>query len=358
MNKVYPLKKWLVPSFWHIFLGFYFIKFYFSPWPFDGMWICLLALVIYLMAYYWGYYQEDRNKQLAAIVMIVSGIMASPYNTGACVFFQFAAFYIGLSSPARVAFPALAVVVLIILLLTQTYDIPVFNYTIPGILVSSALCFFGVFERVNQINKKKLAENEREIMRLDAIAERERIARDLHDVLGHTLTVIFLKCDVAKKLLYKDRLDDVYSELVHIETAARQTSKTLQDIIVNYRDINLTQEINNLVILLEQLKYTVIADIDIDPLPDKKIQQSLSLIIRESITNVIRHAQADRCEISLTSNQGQLFLKIKDNGQTQNEIRHGNGLKGMHDRVKLLNGSIKLTHDVQGTTIAVVIPLD
>ena len=357
MYNKHKFKKWLMPSFWNIFLGFFFIKFFISPLPFPGMWLSLFALAVYLSAYYWGYYHDNNKKLIAALIMIFSGIIASPYNWGASVFFQYSALYIGLSSNPKKAFVMLFILIMIILGLTNIYQLSILNFTMPAVLVSITLGFFGVFERINKKNKRKILENEKEIKRLDTIAERERIARDLHDVLGHTLTVIFLKCDVAKKILYENKLDTVYSELTQIEETARQTSKMLHKIIVNYQDTNLTLEINNLIMLLEQLNYQVVTDINISELNSIKIEKALSLIIRESVTNIIRHAEADYCGITLNIVNRSLHFNIKDNGKTNKKINFGKGLNGMRDRVKLLEGTFEVKQN-SGISININIPIN
>jgi two-component system sensor histidine kinase DesK len=190
--------------------------------------------------------------------------------------------------------------------------------------------------------------------------ERERIARDMHDVLGHTLSVIILKTDLAARLAHRDP-DRVVKELAEVDRIARATLDEVRQTLRGYRAKSLEHE-------LELARHTLtIAGVAVTtvfepPRLEPAQENVLCLALREGVTNVVRHARATRCRLAVTAKQGACLLEIEDDGESASMVdvpgihREGTGLSGMRERVAESGGSV--TQRVErGTKVTVRLPL-
>ncbi|HEN47145.1 MAG TPA: sensor histidine kinase, partial [Mizugakiibacter sp.] len=184
----------------------------------------------------------------------------------------------------------------------------------------------NVMWRRNLEANAELILSHEEVRRLAATAERERIGRDLHDLLGHTLSLITLKLELSGKLLDRDP-EAARQEIGEAEKVAREALREVRAAVTGMRAVSLAAELAAAKLLLEsvgiQLRYVW---------PGWTLQESsehaLALILREAITNVMRHAQASRVEIDFSHDGGKLLMSITDNG-LGGVVADGNGLRGM-----------------------------
>jgi two-component system, NarL family, sensor histidine kinase DesK len=198
-----------------------------------------------------------------------------------------------------------------------------------------------------------------EIERLSAEAERERIARDLHDLLGHTLTLIAVKLDLARRLLSHDPNQDLVrarNEIVEAEQTARSALTDVREAVSGYRGEGLGAEIGRArrSLLAADVKLTTaLAPVNLSPSQVKV----LSLALREAVTNIVRHAHATVCHIALLEIDRTIHFTIEDNG-LGGQIREGNGLRGMRERLRSMAGAVKLTGSTNGgTRLEITLPL-
>ena len=173
--------------------------------------------------------------------------------------------------------------------------------------------------------------------KLDMVSERERIARDVHDVLGHSLTVITLKADLARKLLHADP-DRADAELEAIAQLSRSSLAEVRSTVTRLRIPDFSGEIQASARALQTASITA-------KLPDAEhalsvvgVNSSLfSWVLREAVTNIVRHSHAGFCEVRLI-NTG---LEILDNGVgIPAEYAAGSGIKGMKSRVESAGGTL------------------
>ena len=179
-----------------------------------------------------------------------------------------------------------------------------------------------------------------EIERLSQEAERERIARDLHDLLGHTLTVITVKLDLARRLLSHDS-DRARNEIVEAEQTARNALAEVREAVSGYRAEGLDAEISRArrSLLSADVKLTT----TLAPVNLSSSQVNvLCLALREAVTNIVRHAHATVCHVALVEKDRTIHFTIEDNG-LGGQIREGNGLRGMRERLQSMAGALKLT---------------
>lgn len=202
--------------------------------------------------------------------------------------------------------------------------------------------------RTNQ----KLSLAHEEIAHLAKVAERERIARDLHDVLGHTLSVVVLKSELAGKLMEQNR-ERAYKEIAEVEQIARSALAEVRQAISGYRSEGLMAELNRARVTLDAAGVTL--ECTAEP-PKLRLAEEtvLSLIVREAVTNIVRHAHASRCRITLLADTSGTAMFVEDNGRGGIPYE-GNGLRGMRERVESLGGRLQI-ESAEGTRLVIEVP--
>jgi two-component system sensor histidine kinase DesK len=202
-----------------------------------------------------------------------------------------------------------------------------------------------------------------EIEHLAAVAERERIARDLHDVLGHTLSLIVLKAELAAKLAERDPAR-AQVEIRDVEAVSRRALKEVREAIRGYRP-TLVDELARARALLDTAHIGATIETTIDPADLKAragAEEVMALALREAVTNVVRHSGASRATIRAwrEAPSGSAVLEVADDGRGAG-AREGIGLRGMRERVESLDGSLTArsmtASSQQGTRLTITIPL-
>jgi two-component system sensor histidine kinase DesK len=285
--------------------------------------------------------------------MATMGMALGSLNQGASVFVIFTSSFIPwvLGSSKR-AFAALAGLIALL-----GIDV-LFFHPPPGFWLTSLVVMLGVgvsnihFAEKNRTDYKlRMAQGE--VEHLAKVAERERIARDLHDVLGHTLSVIIVKSTLAGKLLEKYP-EKARSEIADIEKVSREAMAEIRNTLRGYSTYKLSEELQRAESALSSAGVTLeseTAEISMTPAQESVV----ALIMREAITNVVRHAQARNCRLRLAANNGDCILEIHDDGRG-GSLLEGNGLRGMRERVEALGGTI--TQDTSsGTRLTFEFPI-
>jgi two-component system, NarL family, sensor histidine kinase DesK len=221
---------------------------------------------------------------------------------------------------------------------------------------------FGNFAFAQQARTNSLLERANsEIERLTQEAERHRIARDLHDLLGHTLTVITMKLDLARRLLSHDpdhNLVRARNEIAEAEQTARNALADVREAVSGYRAEGLATEISRArrSLLSADVKLTTtLAPVNLS----SRQVNVLCLALREAVTNIVRHAHATACHVALLEEDGKIHCTIEDNGLGDGQIREGNGLRGMRDRLQSIGGIVMLTGSAsRGTRLELLLPLE
>ena len=342
------------PLFWVVYLGFFFVDPVVSHaslkvWLFD-----ILGAVVFL-ALYFGLFVLENPRALAHIVgMVLLGIAFLPFNGGGCTFFIFAAamlpFCVGSHTVAVVGLFTIGAIGAIEGLLLHITGWQLFWIALFPMFIGGGNTFFAERNRMN----RRLRKANDEIEHLAKMAERERIARDLHDVLGHTLSVITLKSELAGKLIDRDP-QRAAKEIGEVEQISRQALSDVRDAIRGYRSQGLVAELAQAKTTLETAGLTVQYDAA-TTVKIPAVQESvLSLAVREAVTNVVRHAQAHTCRLRLEQENGSCRLQIQDDGVgTSNG--EGNGLRGMRERVEMLGGTLQRSTE-SGTTLTITLPV-
>jgi two-component system sensor histidine kinase DesK len=176
-------------------------------------------------------------------------------------------------------------------------------------------------------------------MRLATLAERERIGRDLHDLLGHTLSVVALKSELARKLIDRD-LDAARSEISEVERVARDALSQVRNAVSGIRNTALSAELVAATALLEAQGVKVKCETENVKLPHDR-ESALALSLREAATNIRRHSGASGVTIRVRKEPNEVVVEVADNGRG-GRIVPGNGLNGMRERLGCVGGSLSL----------------
>jgi two-component system, NarL family, sensor histidine kinase DesK len=248
-----------------------------------------------------------------------------------------------------------------------------------GVELGTALFLVGIvgFMIVSMVRSYRTSQALRaaraEIAHLAVANERLRIARDLHDLLGHNLSLITLKSELARRLVSIDS-ERVTNEISDIEQTARKMLQEVREAVGSYRQPTLASELQGAQEILNAAGIAYIYEDDekhIDNLPTT-VETVFAWAVREGVTNVIRHSRAHQCIIHITRTRYEGQVEIIDDGtgstnQAQdstatiptNNIDHtGNGLRGLAERVASLGGQFHVgPHDAGGFRLAVSIPI-
>ena len=194
----------------------------------------------------------------------------------------------------------------------------------------------GIFAIVRVLqNNSALAEARAELASLAAENERFRIARDLHDLLGHSLTTITVKAGLAARLGDADPAR-ARQEIAEVETLARQTLNDVRAAVANYRDVTLAGELATGRQLLRAAGIAADLPRAVD-MVDPAHQELFGWVVREGLTNIVRHAHASSCAIRLTASG----VEITDDGVGGTVgTRPGHGLSGLRERVAAAGGEV------------------
>jgi two-component system sensor histidine kinase DesK len=203
-----------------------------------------------------------------------------------------------------------------------------------------------------------------EIARLAVVTERLRIARDLHDLLGHNLSLITLKSELVGRLISLEP-ERATNEIADIEQVARITLQEVRETVARYRQPTLANELRGAreILAAADIAYYYEENVHIEHLPEI-LEGILAWTVREGVTNVIRHSRARQCTIRLSSEQHIIRIEVIDNGNsgtvdlTMPAARtKGNGLSGLAERVHSFGGQISTRpYRGSGFCLAVVLP--
>jgi len=217
-----------------------------------------------------------------------------------------------------------------------------------GVVVPSMLLgITAIYTAYTTQQQAALRRSQEEILRLATLAERERIGRDLHDLLGHTLSVVALKSELARKLIDRD-LDAARSEIQEVERVARDALSQVRNAVSGIRSTALTAELVAATALLEAQGVRVKCETEHVKLPHDR-ETALALSLREATTNIRRHAAASGVIIRLRQERAQVVMEVVDDGRG-GRIVPGNGLSGMRERLDSVGGTLALEPNEEGGT--------
>lgn len=341
---------------WLVSLFFVFFPLIFTPETEASEWLVTGALVaIFLVLYVWAERVAGRAAWVPLALIGLLGIAGAYVNSGATVFLIFLSAFAAHALAPRPAMWVVAGLASIVVVIGLTLPAQ-FPYGLAA--VTPAFLFvivIGLAEIYNAQRAKadarlRLAQDE--IERLATIAERERIARDLHDLLGHTLSVIVLKAELASRLMERDP-QRAATEVTEVERISRMALAEVRAAVQGYRGQSLEAELEGARRTLAGAGIAVETEIEAIELPEAR-DEVLALAVREAITNIIRHSSASSVRIELRSQAEGVRLTVADDGRG-GDAPEGSGLRGMRERLADFGGSLERDGS-SGTRLQIVLP--
>ncbi|HYK75232.1 MAG TPA: sensor histidine kinase [Pseudoneobacillus sp.] len=206
--------------------------------------------------------------------------------------------------------------------------------------------------------EKKLDQANQQIKELVKREERVRIARDLHDTLGHTLSLLTLKSQLIQRISSIDP-ERAKMEAKEMEVTSRAALKQVRELVTDMRASTITEELIQIQQILKAAAITYhfngkLGDLDILT-PFK--QNILCMCLREAVTNVVKHSMAKRCSITIYGETDQFTIYVHDDGMgLADNHSYGNGLSGMKERLDLIDGTLLISNK-NGTLIEMAVPI-
>lgn len=315
-----------------------------------------LAIVypIFLFLYLgWIYARNLRRQTIVLVLMILLGFAYMPLNDGASVLFIYSAGF--LPYMLEQAWPSILIVLSIYA--GYAYEVERFHlsYESLGItfLLAIALCAGNLVIAQRKRLTRRLIRSEQDRAQMAKVAERERIARDLHDLLGHTLTVIALKTELAHRCFDQDT-ERARREIAEVEAISREALTQVRQAVTGYRMEGWPAELARARSAFDAAGITLLCE-EKDPRLSPIEETMLALILREATTNILRHAKATEVRVHLVKTEQGTRLEVIDNGCGRVE-QEGNGIRGMRERVAVLGGSLRLESEA-GTRILIDLPV-
>lgn len=342
------------PFAWLIYLvPFTLTPLFYPPHNNAGHWtIYGVATAIFLALYFRGYWVRGLELVIVASAIVAMGVALWPVSHGAGAFFIYGASFLGQLEPQKRAIRGVLAVALIATVEAALLRRDMFTSSWPVVFV---LIVGGInihYAQVGRANARLRIARE-EIEHLAKVAERERIARDLHDLLGHTLSLVILKSELASKLADRDP-ERARDEIRDVERIARDALAEVRSAVTGYRSGGLQAELQHARNALASAGVAFEHETPKAQLPPAQ-EAVLCLALREAVTNIVRHAGARKCRATIAVENEVCTLTISDDGRGGN-APFGSGLSGMRERVEVLGGS--LTRDGRrGTTLTVTLPL-
>ncbi|MRV74515.1 sensor histidine kinase [Duganella sp. FT92W] len=351
-----PPRLGRAPYLWLVSLAFFGWKYFYVRPSALELAALVLTLAVFLPVYFASFWVYNRAVVPYILLTFALGVAWAPFNFGACTFFIFAGAMCSHFDRQAVAYASLAGILLSAAAIALLVDLPL-SFLMPTLAAGTPVGIATIMDARVQRSREQLLKKQEEVEHLARIAERERISRDMHDLLGHTLSLITLKAELAARLLERDPAA-CRNEIRDIETSARQALAEVRSAVSGYRETGLAHELARAKAALSAAG--VALDTDVALAAGAAIpavaENVLALALREAVTNILRHADAQACVVRLAMEDGMLVLRIRDDGKAD-AVMPGNGLRGMRERVEHLGGWLSLSA-TQGMALELHLPMN
>jgi two-component system sensor histidine kinase DesK len=281
---------------------------------------------------------------LAALgIALTSAYVGSTAGWLAVMLYVGAAGSAALRGPAAFGWAVGSVAVLVAVALAHHQDGSTIGANAFNVLMSCGLVF--VVKRMTEYISQ-LRETQAELARSAVEQERLRFSRDLHDLLGHTLSLVVVKAEVVRRLVPRDPQAAV-SQAADIETIGRNALAEVRQAVTGYRARTLAAELDGARTALADAGIALTTRDEATPLPPGA-DALLGWTVREGVTNVIRHSRARHCEIVVHLAGGRTTLEIRDDGVGPAAASAGNGLRGLSERLAAAGGALRYERGATG----------
>lgn len=339
------------PTLYLVYLAFLFLPWLFYAPKLADIGVTLTATLIYLPLHYASFKATGARRLLLIAAIAALGVATAPFQNGHSVFHIYAAAAAGYIRPIKISGIVLGLCIAVFVASSLFFDRYILELAVG--LVISIVVWVSTFADAEAHAGHERAERERTLEAQQAsLVERERIARDLHDVLGHTLTLVSLKADLASRLIEVDT-DRAKAEIESIRTSTREALSDIRATLSGLTATSISDELENASTAFEAAGITLKISGQMPDLPTVQ-DTAAGLMIREAATNIIRHSSATEVIIVFEKDAHSVGISVSDNGASEG-IREGNGLSGLRKRFEALGGAFSIA-ETGGVQLRAVFP--
>jgi two-component system sensor histidine kinase DesK len=332
-----------------------------------------IGVAAFLPLYLAGFGRSDTRALRCGLAVGAIGLALQPFGGIWGVFVVYACGLLGGLLPQRRAYAALAGVAAAVAVLVMLRDIRLFDW-LPTLFFSVMTAMVSMFSAAYTAQSEALAASRDEARRLAVVAERERIARDLHDLLGHTLTAVAVKADLAGRLLDAHPGDPARAraEIEDIRRTARTALADVRAAVTGMRSARLATELAAARRALDSAGIALQVH-GVPPSLPEPVETALAYVLLEGVTNVVRHAQARQCRIDFGMADGAVTLLLRDSRHASDALPapsapsaataarpappEGHGIAGMRQRLAGVGGTLTLQFGPEGAALLARVPL-
>ncbi|WP_051864853.1 sensor histidine kinase [Streptomyces griseus] len=298
---------------------------------------------LYIYVVFRAFVKEKREAASTRLALVLMGLvtcgLAIAYGGSWLYFFPLLGLAVGavMRGPmlGRVGIP-LTVVAGVVSAYRSGWDaINVAYGTLLSTMVTAAI--LSLTDAVRELRAAR-----EELARRAVEEERLRFSRDLHDLLGHTLSVIVVKSEAARRIAERD-LDAALGQIADIESVGRQALTEIREAVTGYREGSMATELER--------AHSALGAAGVEPVLHRsgpplgpQAETLLAWVVREAVTNVVRHSTATRCEITVSGAPERVRLTVADNGtgaqDLDSRVSGGTGLTGLRERLAAAGGSL------------------
>ena len=354
---------------WALFFGIGYLLFLVFPlyqelttnrvWPQTVIGLALLAAFVAVDVWFWVrvyWIGSRREGVLAAAALCALATALTVHDSGWASTFIYSAVAMGgarlqprLAAVGLAGLTAAAIVVALVLHAATVWLLPVVL-----LMVLPGMGMIGLGQLIESNHELRRAREE--VARLAVAEERLRFARDLHDLLGHSLSVIVLKSELAGRLAAASP-ERAADEIADVERVAREALREVRQVVAGYRQPSLSQELESARLILQAAGITTRVASSSGRLP-AAAESTLAWAVREGVTNIIRHSRARNAYIKLARASDHVDLEVTDDGVGCDGPTHGSGLSGLGERVSAHDGTLTFGRRPEGGfRLAVGLPL-
>lgn len=327
-----------------IYLGFYLLPVLLQP-PVSGWhWVGIIAALLAFLALF---YQLERQEQASSTtkrhrpwLLLGFGLIASvatPLNSGSMAMFAYVGFFLGFWYQGRqFILPMLVLLGWQALLMWASY--PTMWLQGYALVVVLGVSINGVIERLRWQQLQAQEQHQTEVQLLALQLDRERIARDLHDLLGHSLASIALKAELVELLLKQQQPEAARQQLQELQQLSRDSLQQVRTTISGYRQQGLAIVLPQLLSQLESSGWYCQLDLDVPTLMANS-PPDLELMLTELCTNLIKHSNGKQLRLSAAQQGDYWHLQLQEDGDCQH-IQPGDGLMGIQSRLQSYGGNL------------------
>ena len=333
----------------------------FSPGGYNLRWalLTLLSYPVFIALFAGALLLPARRSPWCALGMLALCFALLPWYVSSLSYFVFGCVFLGALSRTSVWRYVLALIVFNAILMIWARVLGYPWAALAWMPVTTVM--IGLLVHVERLKNRQdaaLRLSHDEVRRLAAVGERERIGRDLHDLLGHTLSMVALKADLAARLVERDPAG-AQREIGEVGGIARDALAQVRQAVSGIRAAGLAAELASARLLLETDGVTfdyrlddTVAGAGLPP----EVETALAMTLREAVTNLQRHAHAHAAQAIFSHDGDAIRLQVRDDGRG-GALVPGNGLSGMRERIEALGGQLRVDGNGAGTCIDARIPL-